>query len=392
MLIGAGLSLLVVSALANFLIGLAVRRAEPLWNAAWAVGVLGWALLWTQVALFIAPHIAGTVAARAATLFSTAAIACAGGYMYSVSGRVLPRWGQRALAANAILVMAVGGFAAIVPAAMLLVAATALNVVVAVAALSLVCACWCAWRRGSSAARDFALSFSIPTAAVLWSTYTDSGLNPGDESGLYLVLVACSLQILGLTIGTSLRMWTIRQERDAALQIGTQLAALAETDPLTGLLNRRGFVGRADGILRTAERTALVVLDLDGFKAINDRSGHHAGDELLRAVADELAKVGADLGGVVGRLGGEEFGILLSNCDKAAAQRSAEALRAAVASAQITSDGLILTVTASAGLALGRRGESFTTLYKAADRALYEAKNLGRDRTEFADLRLSEAA
>jgi diguanylate cyclase (GGDEF)-like protein len=187
-------------------------------------------------------------------------------------------------------------------------------------------------------------------------------------------------------------MWTIRQERDAALQIGTQLAALAETDPLTGLLNRRGFVGRADGILRTAERTALVVLDLDGFKAINDRSGHHAGDELLRAVADELAKVGADLGGVVGRLGGEEFGILLSNCDKAAAQRSAEALRAAVATAQITSDDLILTVTASAGLALGRRGESFTTLYKAADRALYEAKNLGRDRTEFADLRLSEAA
>jgi diguanylate cyclase (GGDEF)-like protein len=227
---------------------------------------------------------------------------------------------------------------------------------------------------------------------VLWSTYTDSGLNPGDESGLYLVLVACSLQILGLTIATSLRMSAIRHERDAALQAGTQLAALAETDSLTGLLNRRGFVGRADAILQTAERAALVVLDLDGFKAINDRSGHHAGDELLRAVAHELAKVGDGLGGIVGRLGGEEFGVLLSNCDKATAQKFAEALRAAVAAAQIISDDDFLAVTASAGLALGKTGERFTILYKAADRALYEAKRRGRDRTEFAELRLSEAA
>ncbi|WP_158581901.1 sensor domain-containing diguanylate cyclase [Sphingomonas edaphi] len=392
MLIGAGLSLLLISALANFLIGIAVRRAEPLWNAAWAVGVLGWAALWTQVALFIAPQIAGTMAARAATLCSTAAIACAGGYMYAVSGRFLPRWGQRALAANAILVMAVGGFAAIVPAAMLLAAATALNIVVAVAAFSLVWACLCAWRRGSSAARDFALSFSIPTAAVLWSTYTDSGLNPGDESGLYLVLVACSLQIFGLTIGTSLRMWAIRHERDAALRIGTQLAALAETDPLTGLLNRRGFIGRADGILLTANQAALVVLDLDGFKGINDRSGHHAGDELLKAVADELSKAGLELDAVVGRLGGEEFGVLLGRCDKAKAEQAAEALRTAVAAAQTTSDGNVLKTTASAGLALGQTGDSFTMLYKAADRALYKAKRLGRDRTELAESRLSEAA
>lgn len=392
MLIGAALALLLLSAVANFLVGLAVRRAEPLWNAAWAVGVLGWALLWTQVLLFVAPQIAGTVAARAATLFSTAAIACAGGYMFSTAGRFLPRWAQRGLAANAIVMMAVGAFAALVPAKMLTVAATALNVVVAVSTISLVCACWYAWRRGSSAARDFALSFTIPTAAVLWSTYTDSGVSPGDESGLYLVLVACSLQILGLTIATSLRMWTIRHERDAALQTGAYLAALAETDPLTGLLNRRGFVGRSEKILQAGEGAALVVLDLDGFKAINDRSGHHAGDELLRAVSQELSKVGTAQGSVVGRLGGEEFGVLLSGCDKIAAQRSSEALRAAIATAQISFDGALLHVSASAGLALAERGDGFTSLYKAADRALYKAKQAGRDRTELAEHRLSQAA
>jgi diguanylate cyclase (GGDEF)-like protein len=312
--------------------------------------------------------------------------------MYSVSGRFLPRWGQLALASNATVVMAVGVFAALVPAVLLPVAAAALNLVVAAATICLVWACWYAWRRGSSAARDFALSFTIPTAAVLWSTYTDSGVTHGDESGLYLVLVACSLQILGLTIGTSVRMWTIRQERDAALRIGTQLAALAETDPLTGLLNRRGFIGRADGLLRTADQAALVVLDLDGFKGINDRSGHHAGDELLKAVADELRKAGLEMDAVVGRLGGEEFGVLLGSCGKATAEQAAEALRAAVAAAQTTSDGNVLKATASAGLALSQTGDSFTILYKAADRALYKAKRLGRDRTELAENRLSQAA
>ncbi len=391
MLIGAALTLLIISAIANFLVGLAVRRSEPLWNSAWAAGVLGWALLWTQVALFAAPQIAGTLAARLATLSSTAAIACAVGYMYSIAGSFLPRWARLGLAAVAVLVMGVGGFATVIPGALLSSAAGALNIAVAVATLALIGACWLTWRRKSSAARDFALSFAIPAAAVLWSTFTDSGISAGDDSGLYMVLVACALQTLWLTIATSLRMWAIRHERDAALQTGAQLAALAETDPLTGLLNRRGFVGRTEAILGAGERAALVVLDLDGFKAVNDRAGHQAGDELLRAVAQELSKAGTALGSVVGRLGGEEFGVLLTGCDKVAAQRSAEALRAAIAVAQIRFDGAMLHVTASAGLVLANAGDSFASLYKAADRALYKAKRGGRDRTELAEL-LSEAA
>ncbi len=391
MLIGAALALLVISALANLLVGLAVRRSEPLWNSAWAAGVLGWALLWTQVALFVAPQVAGTLAARLATLSSTAAIACAVGYMFSATGNFAPRWARGGLAAVAVLVMAVGAFASVVPGALLSSAAAALNMAVVITTFSLIGACWHTWRRGSSAARDFALSFAIPAAAVLWSTFTDSGISAGDDSGLYMVLIACALQTLWLTISTSLRMWGIRHERDAALQTGAHLAALAETDPLTGLLNRRGFIGRSEAILGAGRQSALLVLDLDGFKAVNDRAGHHAGDELLRAIAQELAKVGAALGSVVGRLGGEEFGVLLTGCDKLAAQRSAEALRAAVAVAQIKFDGAMLNVTASAGLVLAEAGDSFTTLYKAADRALYKAKRGGRDRTELAE-QLSEAA
>jgi len=108
---------------------------------------------------------------------------------------------------------------------------------------------------------------------------------------------------------------------------------LADHDPLTGLLNRRGFEQALAGILAACRRyrtdAALIYIDLDGFKAINDRFGHAAGDETLKTVAQVLA-AGVRESDIIARLGGDEFAIVLNRAGRAAAEAKAESLVRAV--------------------------------------------------------------
>jgi diguanylate cyclase (GGDEF)-like protein/PAS domain S-box-containing protein len=147
------------------------------------------------------------------------------------------------------------------------------------------------------------------------------------------------------------------------------LRRLAASDPLTELLNRRAF----DVALEAAGPGAVVVLDLDGFKQVNDVHGHLAGDDVLIAVAgalrDRLRRTD-----VVARIGGDEFAALLPGCDEAEALAVAEQVVETVA-------GLGLGVTASVGVAAGAETGS---LLQAADRAMYRAKAAGRDRAVLA--------
>ncbi|MEO3474702.1 GGDEF domain-containing protein [Roseomonas sp. CAU 1739] len=168
-------------------------------------------------------------------------------------------------------------------------------------------------------------------------------------------------------------------------QLEAQLAALSETDPLTGLPNRRGFLIRAQAAMATARRgggrCSVVMLDLDRFKAINDGFGHPAGDAVLRGVAVAITEAvrGTD---VVGRLGGEEFALLLPD-DLAGAAQLAERLRVAVAASVAHPAGAGHRVTFSAGVAaLDPTGSEavLEAALAAADRALYAAKASGRDR------------
>lgn len=182
-----------------------------------------------------------------------------------------------------------------------------------------------------------------------------------------------------------------------ALKLGETLEALrqlATHDPLTGLLNRREF----DRILtEESERAArfggslgLVVLDLDHFKLINDRHGHPAGDAVLREVARRLAAQVRSVDRVM-RLGGEEFGLVLVQTDRADARRVAERAWEAIRAEPVAAgEAPVLAVTASAGVAL-LPGDAATpaALVTAADQALYAAKSAGRDRVVMAsaDLR-----
>lgn len=163
-----------------------------------------------------------------------------------------------------------------------------------------------------------------------------------------------------------------------------QAEEVAHVDPLTFLPNRRTIIKDMQSEVMRAERYhsffSISVVDIDNFKAINDSYGHPVGDEVLRHVALQL-RDGIRHPDVVGRYGGEEFIILLPNSDKNAAAEQAARLCREVRSKVMRSKDHNLQVTISIGIAQFRIGEdSWHSLLKRADNAMFEAKNLGRDR------------
>jgi diguanylate cyclase (GGDEF)-like protein len=156
----------------------------------------------------------------------------------------------------------------------------------------------------------------------------------------------------------------------------------AVTDDLTQLTNRRGFMQALEGEMRRGDRfggsLSLVLLDLDDFKLINDRYGHHTGDEVLREVAKALQNRVRDVD-VPGRLGGEEFAIILPQTDLAGGKRLAENLRVAIERVRIGAADRV-TVTASLGVVARGAGETPADLLQRADVALYRAKGAGKNR------------
>ena len=182
------------------------------------------------------------------------------------------------------------------------------------------------------------------------------------------------VHVLGVGLGF-LVMHVERTEAEA------QQAAL--TDPLTGCANRRAFavtvteeLARFEG---GGEAFAVLLTDIDRFKAVNDTHGHAAGDEVIRAFAEHLT-AGVRAGDTVARLGGEEFCVLVRGADASAARGLAERLGQALREQPARVGGTEIGVTASFGVAVARKSEGWEELFGRVDRALYAAKSGGRDR------------
>lgn len=174
-------------------------------------------------------------------------------------------------------------------------------------------------------------------------------------------------------------------ERTKALhQANKKLARMATQDPLTGLHNRRYFNDSLEQEIHRARRyghpLALVILDIDHFKRINDNFGHPMGDRVLKAVADHLMAAVRETD-VVSRIGGEEFCLILPESSKDSALTFLERIRAELAEIKFSSDGSEFSVTSSFGVAfLGANTPDKDTLMAHADLALYQAKQGGRNR------------
>jgi diguanylate cyclase (GGDEF)-like protein/putative nucleotidyltransferase with HDIG domain len=170
--------------------------------------------------------------------------------------------------------------------------------------------------------------------------------------------------------------------RDHVASLIESLYDASRTDPLTGLTNRRGHRETLDLELERARRNeaplALVMIDLDHFKEVNDRSGHHVGDAALRRAAAVLSEGRRRLDGVA-RVGGEEFAFVLPNTDAHEAYTVAERLRIALRG-EFAGDAVA--VTASLGVSsFPQHGATAGALLRTADEALYAAKGSGRDRS-----------
>jgi len=169
-----------------------------------------------------------------------------------------------------------------------------------------------------------------------------------------------------------------------------ELVRLANTDGLTGIFNRRTFFTKGEELIEShPQGVYFLLIDLDHFKTINDTYGHAVGDVVLEKVGGllqgSMRTSGTRLPDIVGRLGGEEFGILISaeNIDDAVSV--AERLRQTIESTHIKTGDVSVSTTGSIGVAKSIVGESLDNLYQRADKACYLAKDNGRNRVEAAD-------
>ncbi|WP_348698949.1 sensor domain-containing diguanylate cyclase [Duganella fentianensis] len=192
------------------------------------------------------------------------------------------------------------------------------------------------------------------------------------------------LRALATLRENSLERQRLEQERARLIE---ELKTRADTDYLTGILNRRAFATAGNLRLRGArekdESLAVILFDIDHFKSVNDCYGHDAGDQVLIRIAEVVRATLRD-GEILARYGGEEFVVMPSYCGLEAARALAERLRVAIEQEPLTlSDGYILRVTASFGVAVAHGPHAaLDDLFHSADLALYRAKSQGRNRVE----------
>ena len=242
------------------------------------------------------------------------------------------------------------------------------------------------WTRCGRGGRLLAALLSLSALHYLAKPFVAAaagGAGSGPETYLatdYALFSQTSGTVLGVAVALLLLVILVRD-------ILADFTEQSLTDKLSGLLNRRGFEASVDECMAHAAETglpvALVICDLDRFKAVNDTYGHAAGDRLIAAFSQLLADCVANRRSAA-RIGGEEFAVLLAGSNLATARLFAENVRSAFAMQKITGMPPGRRFTASFGVAQLNSGETARDFQERADSALYAAKRNGRDRVEVA--------
>ncbi len=351
--------------------------------ALWTCCVLIHTLFWSNVIFLAFPGFAGPWGVRinlwsaGATMFFSLSFFVT----FFEPGR-LPKAFLRFLIGLgvAIVVTAVlGSFESLTPAYRM---TQLFDLLLGLAVLSVLAGTILAISRGSRAGLFYLAAWTPPILALVLRIARNFGIIAHTEIVDQAVFIAAAFQVLLLAIALADRFVRFRRERDSAALEREQLRLLSETDQLTGLYNRRGFISRIQAMLaHDDEPVGLILLDLDHFKTINDAHGHDVGDIVLMRLGRTLLQC-LQTFEIAGRMGGEEFAIASPGAGRGTLQILAERIRREVAACKL--DDLLgdgASVTVSIGIVNNRTEPGgFEKLYRAADQALYAAKRDGRNR------------
>lgn len=391
-LYGMGVGMLALTILFHLSLFFAMRRRFQLIYCAHVALLLVYGLCYSGIVRIVAPGLSAGAVSDLLSFTMCAATGTGIAFLVDFLGSSLSpavrRWARVAAAASIVA----AGVMVAVPASLSHAAYLAANgiAVHAILLTSAILATAC-WQRKPMAGL-IAAGWVMPIGVSLMYPLRTIGLISIDGIPDGLMMVASTIECLILSLPVASRIRRLRLDHERAHERHLVLERQAQTDALTGLANRRGLgeaMTRADAAHADPVLLALLVIDIDHFKRVNDRYGHGTGDLILRHVAAHVARV-AGPGAIVARHGGEEFVVALRSYDLTRAGTIAERIRASIGpSFEAASD--LPPVTISIGVAAGTSDE-FQTLLEDADCALYRAKNEGRNRVMLADGPLVYAA
>ena len=391
-LYGVGVGMLALTILFHLSLFFAIRRPFQLIYCAHVALLLGYGLAYSSLIRIVAPGLTSGAASHILGFTMVAATGSGLAFIVEFLGSSLQPWLRRwargaalaSVAAATSMIVAPPSYAYWAYVGANAAAVHSLFLIVGILAL----ACW----QRRPMAGIITLGWLMPIGVSLMYPARTLGLIEPEMLPDGLMMIASTIECLILSLPVASRIRKLRLEHERAHERHLVLERQAQTDSLTGLANRRGFgeaLTRADAAHAEPVPLALLAIDIDHFKRVNDQHGHGTGDDILRHVASHVAQV-AGPGAIVARHGGEEFVVALRGYDLARAGTIAERIRASVGATFDTQPDLPR-VTISIGVAAGT-SEQLDMLLEDADCALYRAKNEGRNRVMLADGPLVYAA
>lgn len=384
-LYGIAVGMLALTILFHASLFFAMRRRFQLIYCAHVALLFTYAICYSGMIRLFVPQLGPEGISRLLSFAMIAATATGTAFVVEFLGLLTPRWLRRWAGGAAIASLSTAVLQLVVPGAWGYIVYLAGNIVAAHAILLtsgiLIAAC----ARRQPLAGIVATGWILPIIVSLMYPARAFGLIDHAVLPDGLMMMAATVECLILSLPVASRIRALRIEHERAHERHVVLERQAQTDSLTGLANRRGFgdaLSRATAAHAEPMPLALLVIDIDHFKRVNDQHGHAAGDAILRHVAMHVAKV-AGSGAIVSRYGGEEFVVALRGYDLMRAGTIAERIRNSIGITFETETELP-PVTISIGVAAGFSNE-IEALIVDADCALYRAKDEGRNRVMLAD-------